>query len=240
MKRSHSTQEEPSAGIAGVRIAKVSDIEDPENLARVKLEFPWRDDDGESYWARIATNMTGDDYGTYFLPEVDDEVLVGFENGDIHNPVVIGSLWSGNRKPPEDNTEDNDIRTIKTRSGHRIEFDDDDSGKVTIETTGGHEIILDDDDDSVTIEDSGGNSIDMDAQGGEIDIEANTEISMSAPTIELDADAEITLSAGAKIDIDADGQAQLSGAMVDVESDGIMGIDATGPLTIDGAIVLIN
>lgn len=241
MKRSHSTNEEPDRGMMGVRVAIVRDNEDPENLGRVKLEYPWRDADDESHWARIATNMTGDEYGTYFLPEVEDEVLVGFENGDIHNPVVLGALWSGNRKPPADNGDgENDIRTITTRSGHKIEFDDGDDAKVTIETEGGHTVLLDDDGDELLIEDNSGNSIEMDASSDKIAISAGQEISLDAPTVSIDAAQEFEASGG-MVEITSDGIAEFtSTGPMDIDTGAVMGISATGALQIQGAIIQIN
>lgn len=235
-------QEEPTGQITGVRVALVRDNEDPENLGRVKLQYPWRDADDESPWARIATNMTGDDYGSYFLPEVGEEVLVAFENGDIHNPVVMGSLWSGNRKPPEDNSDgENDIRTIKTRSGHQIEFDDGDEGAITVETAGGHELRFDDDSDSVTVTDTSGNSIEMDAGSDEISLSASD-------TIRLDAN-KIQLSAKQEVDIDSKGKVNISGAQqtdltskgpLNVESSALLEVSSSGIVTVSGSLIQLN
>ena len=83
MSQPHHTEAETDTKIAGVRVAVVRDNEDPEDIGRVKLEYPWRDADDESHWARIATEMTGDDYGTYYLPEVGDEVEAGKRYGLI-------------------------------------------------------------------------------------------------------------------------------------------------------------
>lgn len=244
MSTPHYTDEQTNGSIGGVRVAIVRDNEDPENLGRVKLEYPWRDADDESYWARIATDMTGDEYGTYYLPEIEDEVLVGFENGDIHNPIVIGSLWSGNRPPPEQNNGDNDIRTITTRSGHKIEFDDNDQdGAVRIQTDAGHEIVLDDESgsESVKVEDKSGNVLEMDSVNNSVSISANQELSLEAPTIELSADAEVNIESNGSVAISGDAQAEVSSkGQLNLESNGLMGIDATGPLTIQGAIIQLN
>ena len=245
MNTPHYTEEESNSGIGGVRVAIVRDNEDPENLGRVKLEFPWRDADDESYWARIATDMTGDEYGTYYLPEIGDEVLVGFENGDIHNPIVIGSLWSGNRPPPETNDDgENDIRAIETRSGHRIEFDDNEQeGAVRIETNAGHEIVLDDDSgsESIRLEDKSGNVVEMDSVDNAVSISAKQEISLQAPTIELSADGEVNIESNGTVDISGDAQTDVSSkGQLNLESNGLMGIDATGMLTIRGAMIQLN
>ncbi|MCK4734088.1 MAG: hypothetical protein KAT65_16670, partial [Methanophagales archaeon] len=109
----------------GVFIGLVTNNEDDEKRGRVKVEFPWRGNSNESNWARVATVMAGKDRGTFFLPEVDDEVLVAFDRGDINHPYVIGSLWNGVDTPPETNADGkNNIRKIKSRSGHEIIFDD--------------------------------------------------------------------------------------------------------------------
>lgn len=124
--------EEPQQKIYGMVIGVVTNNQDPEKLGRVKVKFPWltnaqESKEGvESFWARIVTPMAGGDLGMYFLPEVEDEVLVGFEHGDISTPYVIGSLWNGVDKPPIEKDEDteNNLRVIKSRSGHKVIFDD--------------------------------------------------------------------------------------------------------------------
>ena len=201
-----------SGDLAGVFVGVVTNNEDPEKLGRVRLSFPWRGADDESYWARIAVPMAGADRGTYFLPERDDEVLVAFENGDIHHPYVIGALWNGADAPPADNADGkNDVRMIRSRSGHEIVLDDNDSeGKVEITTSGGHSVVLDDaSGGSVSIEDSGGNRIEFDASGGALNLSSTTALSIEAPTVELKADGSAT-------------------------------IESSGALTLKGSIVKIN
>ncbi len=108
--------------ISGVVIGLVRSVDDPESLGRVQLTFPWMNEaEPESNWARIAVPMSGDQRGVQFMPEVDDEVLVAFEQGDLRFPYVIGFLWNGQQKPVQT---DPQKRTIKTVSGHTLEFDD--------------------------------------------------------------------------------------------------------------------
>ena len=243
MSHRNGVPEETGRDIAGVRVGIVRDNQDPENLGRVKLEFPWRDADDESYWARIATNMTGSGYGTYFLPEVEDEVLVGFENGDIHSPIVIGSLWSGNRAPPETNADgNNDVRKIETRNGHSVEFDDNDTqGHVTIETSAGHLIDLDDTagSESITITDKSGNAIDMNSTAGTVSIDANTSISLTAPTIKLSADKEVTIDGKKKVDVSSNAETNVSGTTLTVEGVSVE-FNADGTMQLKGAIIQLN
>lgn len=117
--------------INGVVIGIVKSLEDPENLGRVQLSFPWMNEtEPESNWARIAVPMAGTEHGIQFMPEVDDEVLVAFEQGDLRWPYVIGFLWNGQQKPPQT---DPKKRTMKTVSGHTLEFDDTDgSEKISL------------------------------------------------------------------------------------------------------------
>ncbi|MCM0593896.1 MAG: phage baseplate assembly protein V [Gloeotrichia echinulata DEX184] len=114
-------QEAIANRIFGVVIGIVTNNQDPEKFGRVKVKFPWLSDDDESYWARIATPMAGKQMGIYFLPEVNDEVLVIFEQGDVRFPYIIGSLWNGKDIPPLTNEDGkNNVRLIKSRSGHVI------------------------------------------------------------------------------------------------------------------------
>lgn len=201
MSNTELTDGDAGGTIRGVAVGIVTDNEDPDGLGRVKLTFPWRESGDESHWARVAAPMAGDDMGTYFLPEVDDEVLVAFDDGDVNHPYVLGSLWNANRAPPEDNADgDNDVRAVESRSGHRVTLDDGDSdGRVEIETSAGHKITLDDKSGSekITIEDkSGQNTIEFDAVQGSIDVSSGSKISLSAPMLEIKGDGNVKVEAG--------------------------------------------
>lgn len=108
--------------MAGVVIGLVRSLDDPEGMGRVQLTFPWMGEgEPQSNWARIAVPMAGGERGMQFMPEVGDEVLVAFEQGELRLPYVLGYLWNGQDRPPRD---DPKLRTIKTVSGHVLEFDD--------------------------------------------------------------------------------------------------------------------
>src|SRR5215475_3124836 len=129
----------------GVVVGVVTNNQDPENLHRVKVRFPWLDLDHESHWARVVATMAGNGRGAYFLPEVDDEVLVAFEHGSLEHPYVLGSLWNGKDKPHENNSDGkNDNRTIKSRSGHvfRLRDSDNDARIEIIDKTGSNKIVI--------------------------------------------------------------------------------------------------
>jgi len=175
--------------------AIVTNNKDPDNLGRIKVQYSWSGDTDESYWARVATLMAGDQQGLYFIPEVNTEVLVAFINDDIESPIVIGSLWNQSDTPPESNSDGkNNIRKIRSRSGHEIVFDDTEGEeKLEINSSGGHKIILNDTagDQKIMIEDSSGNGILM--EPNKITIKSNMELSIEANTISIEAASVLTL-----------------------------------------------
>ena len=107
----------------GVAPATVTDISDPDGQGRVQVTLPWCPDSGGGRyeaWARIATLFAGSDRGSWFIPDVGDEVLVAFEHGDPARPYVLGGLWNGSDSPPESASAQNNIKMIKSRSGVTI------------------------------------------------------------------------------------------------------------------------
>lgn len=227
----------------GVAVAVVRDNEDPQGVGRVKLGFPRRD--AEEVWARVAAPMAGDGYGAYFLPEIDDEVLVAFD-GHTGDPYVLGALWSARRPPPVDNADgDNDRRVIESRSGHRLTFDDAATdGKVEVETNAGHRVVLDDEKGSerVRIEDaSGDSSVEMDSSSGEVTIEAGEKLSLSAPTVEIEADADVNVAANQTVDVSGKARTNVANnGELELSSDGTTRLTASGPLSIQGALIRLN
>lgn len=189
--------------IYGVAIGIVTNNKDPDGMGRVKLRFPWRSSNDESHWARVTSLMAGNEMGAFFLPEVGDEVLVAFEHGDVEYPIVLGSLWNGEDKPPEKNSDGkNNIRKIKSRSGHELILNDEDSkGQVIIKTKAGHTITLDDTSGSENIEikDKSGNSIKMDSVQNNIEIKCTMQLNIKANVIEIEADSMMTIKAGATL-----------------------------------------
>lgn len=181
----------------GVVVAIVMDNKDPRGFGRVRVKYPASSDDEIGHWARVAVLMAGAQRGTFFLPEVDDEVLVAFEQGDIMRPYIIGALWNGKDKPPDANSDgENNLRFIKSRSGHLVRLDD---------TDGAEKIEI--------IDKSGKNSITIDTAENTIAIKSDKDITIEATqgTIKLNA-KNIELSSTAETKIVAQGGATLDGS----------------------------
>jgi uncharacterized protein involved in type VI secretion and phage assembly len=196
--------------------ALVTDNRDPDGLGRIKIQYPWDSDSNESYWARVVTFMSGDDFGSCFLSEIEDEVLVAFLDGNIEYPIVVGSLWNQDNTPPYTNdSEENNIRAIKSRSGHEIIFNDEEgSEKLEIKSSKGQSVVLDDMNEKIKIEDASGNYIEMDSQSNSITIQSSMEININAQSsIKINAGSDITIE-GMNVNIKAGAILTLEGAIV--------------------------
>jgi uncharacterized protein involved in type VI secretion and phage assembly len=171
--------------------ALVTDIVDPEGLGRVKIALPWSPDTaGARYetWARLATFMAGNNRGSWFIPDVDDEVLIVFEGGDPRRPYVIGSLWNGKDTPPEsmDGAGKNFKKVLRSRNGVKLTMDDTDGREQFIlETPGGQKLTLKDGPGAVEIVDSNGNSIKLETSG--ITITASAKVTINASQVAVSA-----------------------------------------------------
>ena len=194
--------------VFGVAPGIVTNNQDSEGLGRVKIRFPWLSDDNETNWVRVATLMAGSGRGAFFLPEVGDEVLVAFEHGDINQPYVIGALWNGVASPPETNSDGkNNIRKIRSRSGHEIIFNDDDTSqqeKIEIHTNAGHQVLLDDSAGQEKIEiidKTGSNKITIDSVQNSINIESAMQLKIKANMVEIEGTTSLTLKSNAALTI---------------------------------------
>lgn len=183
----------------GVCSALVIDIKDPDNQGRVKVTLPWSPDaSGQRYeaWARLATLFGGNKRGSWFVPDVDDEVLVSFEHGDPRRPYVLGGLWNGKDSAPEtmDGSGNNYKKVLCSRNGVKITLDDQ-SGQETmkLETPGGQKFTLKDGPGAVTIEDSNGNSVKLESAG--ITVTASAKVTVNASTVAVSA-GMVTVDAG--------------------------------------------
>lgn len=253
--------------IYGVVTALVTNNKDPDNIGRVKIKYPWMGiaNDKESHWARVTTFMAGPSRGGYFLPEVDDEVLVAFNNGDIDCPYIIGSLWNGKDKTIEKNTDGkNNIRAIHSRSGHKIILDDTkDNEKFILEDKTGKRVLsFDVKEKLLKIENKESKGEIKIVAEGKITVESKDAMDIKAKkkiTIKTDDDIvfdgknvitkskantkiksgakfELTASAGIKASTNA--KLELKGtAGAKLESTGKVDVKATGPATVQSSAI---
>jgi uncharacterized protein involved in type VI secretion and phage assembly len=183
----------------GVYPAIVTDVKDPDGQGRIKVRLPWSpDSDGSGYevWARLATLMAGDGRGSWFVPDVNDEVLAAFEAGDPRRPYVLGAMWNGADGPPEsmDGAGRNNLRVIRSRRGHQIRLDDTDGQETLIvETPGGQRVTMRDVPGSVEIVDSNGNSARFEAAG--VTVTAAAKVTVTASSAEIST-GMLTVNAG--------------------------------------------
>lgn len=184
--------------------------DDPAGLGRVRVRFPTLPDAPGSYWARVVTPMAGKERGWVMIPEVDDEVLVAFLQGDINNAIVVGALFNGKDKPPYANEDgDNNLRVFKSRSGHTVTFDDTSGGEKIEMVTSGEAV-------KVTY-DAAGKKLTVVCKG-DIELEAAQGFKVSCTDFKVDAKSGVTLQAS--------GDAKLAGASTTIEGKAKVGVTA--------------
>jgi uncharacterized protein involved in type VI secretion and phage assembly len=183
----------------GLYSALITDIKDPNSQGRVRIALPWAPDTGDGKyeaWARLSTLMGGNNRGSWFVPDVNDEVLVGFEAGDPRRPFVVGALWNGSDSPPEtmDGAGNNYKKVIRSRNGVKVTLDDTDGQEtMTLETPGGQKVTLKDGPGSIEAQDSNGNSLKMESSG--ITVTTSGKLTLNASTAEVSA-GMLTVNAG--------------------------------------------
>jgi len=241
--------------VDGVVVGVVTNINDPEKLGRVQVKYPWlpkfKGSDLSSNWARLATLGAGTNRGIFFTPEIDDEVLVAFENGDANYPYIVGALWNKKDKPPEGEIVKGpkvNQRIVRSRSGHVIILDDTQGQeKITIQDkTGKNSIEIDSKMNSMMIKSAGDLTLDA---GGKLIIKSKADFNINSmgkagisATSNLDLEGKVgaSLKAGmSSLDLQAAGAA-LKGAKVDVQATAQASVKGSAMVEIQGALVKIN
>jgi phage protein D len=182
----------------GIVIGIVTDNQDPEKLGRVKVKYPWLSPDHASDWARVVSVGGGPTRGIQFVPEINDEVLVGFEQGDVHHPYVLGGLWNGVDAPPGDQG--------KVVVGGKVE-------QRVIQSRTGHTVILDDSEGAggITVKDRNDNTIFIDTVSNALKITIKGDVT-------IECDGNLSFKAKGRVDIQGTGvKVDGGGGMVDVK-----------------------
>jgi phage baseplate assembly protein V len=205
VSRTRSTDKRFYGVVQGI----VTDVNDDKGKeGRVKVQFPWFDDQMETEWCRVRQFYAGNDYGSFFIPEVGDEVLVAFIHGDMRLPVILGGLYNGKDKPPSHRTSDLDQKMIRTKGKHELLFDDtpgkkrvrikteaghtadlsDVDKRVSIQSSGGQTVVVDDSANTITLE-TKGTKITVDGSSGAVTVKATTTITLDGQSIKLGGSA---------------------------------------------------
>jgi uncharacterized protein involved in type VI secretion and phage assembly len=210
----------------GVTTGIVSSVDDPIMLGRVQVKLPFLDSVDQAPWARVAVPFTGRLHGHYFIPAVDDEVLVAFEHGDLNVPYVIGSLWNAFTPPPLQSPLP-DIRVIRTNAGNQIAFTEK-PASITIQTAATSSIPI-----PTPASPTGPHqTIALDTSG--ISAMTPTKITLQVNTSSLVITPNsITLRVGGST-------VSITDASVDITASGSVTIKSSGNCTVQGSLVKIN
>ena len=184
----------------------VTNNQDPDNLGRVKVSFPWLAEGEESAWARLVTPVAGAQRGLFWLPEVGDEVLLAFEHGDLGRPYVLGGLWNGADTPPTDAGDGRAVRVLKSRSGHLVRLDDSDGAEKIeiVDKSGNNTIVVDTAANTITL--TSGKDIQLKAPQGKIRLEAQE--------VQIGSSADTKVEASGSLTVQASGTLTLKGSTV--------------------------
>lgn len=242
----HSTQ--------GAALGVVTNINDPDKLGRVKLKFPWLDDQQETDWAWIVTPGAGPTRGMEFTHEVNDQVLVMFEHGEISRPFVLGGVWSSSDVPPGLAVVDSKVKAwaVKTRGGHTLTIENDDGGNkgaIIFKTAGGQIITISDTDKKIEIKsakhtvtlDDQGNAVKL-TSGGTLELSGSgNKLSFTQSGIELSGSGGKLAIAAAGVELAANANMTVkANANCDVQANAMLNIKSSAILNIQGTLVKIN
>ncbi|OAB78733.1 hypothetical protein ULVI_09125 [Cochleicola gelatinilyticus] len=230
-----------------MQTAVVKENSDPDGMGRLKVQFPWQQDLGETTpWIRVMAPHAGGDKGFHFMPEVGEEVIIGFEGGNAERPFVMGSLYNKSAGSGSFSNSNNDLKAIKTRSGSKIEFDDKDGNEtITIVDKNGNSLVIDSKNDGITI--TSLKNITLNA-GENIELNAGKDIMITATQNgNITAGQELSGSAGTKLELTGGATADMTSpkttvageAMVTVSSK-LVDINGEAITNVKGGMVNLN
>lgn len=228
----------------GVVPAVVSDVKDPAGLGRVKLTFPWLDQNFTSNWARTVQPGAGNGRGAMVMSEVGDEVLVGFEQGDFEAPYVLGGLYNGadavpkfTASPIDGNSGEIAVRGFVSRKGHKLEFAEQDG---VIVASGDGKLVVKLDQKNQMIEVTSGKGITVKARSG-VSIDAGSgPLELKGQKVSVKSATEATVEASASLKLSGTAGVKVEGATVSVKGQGQAELSASGVVTVRGSVVKIN
>jgi Rhs element Vgr protein len=210
------------AAVNGLQVGVVTQLEnDPDGEDRIMVSLPIVDKDDQGIWARVATLDAGENRGSFFRPEINDEVIVGFINGNPRDAIVLGMMNSSAKPAPITASDDNNEKGFVTRSEMKFIFDDD-KKSVVLETPAGKKITVDEDAGVIELEDENSNLVTLDSSGitlesaGDISIMATGDVNIEGTNISVSANAQLTAQGAAGAELSASGNTVVSGAVVQI------------------------
>ena len=210
------------AAVNGLQIAKVTQLQDdPKGEDRILVRMPLVNNQEQGVWARIATLDAGKERGSFFRPEIDDEVIVGFLNGNPNDPIILGMLNSSAKPAPIVASDENHEKGFVTRSGMKFIFDDD-KKSVTLETPGGKIIKVDEDEGIIQLEDENSNILKLDDNGitieskGDINLSATGDVKIEGTNVEISANDNFTAAGNAGAEVSSPGVTEIKGSLVNI------------------------
>jgi Rhs element Vgr protein len=228
-----------TSGVSGLHVGVVKKLDaDPESQYRVQVSIPEMSAETDAFWARLTNFYSSNSFGAFFIPEIGDEVVLGFFNDDPSHPVILGSLYSSKNVPPYSLEAANNTKAIVTRTKMKVEFDEE-KKIITIITPGTNKIVISDEGKSILLQDQNNNKVTLDSAG--ITLDSPKDITLKA-TGKIVLNASQNIEATAQMDIKQTGLNITSTANVGFTAKGsaTAEVSAAGTTTIKGAMVLIN
>lgn len=228
-----------SAGVTGLQVGKVLKLDaDPESQYKIQVSMTVNAAETDGVWARLASYYASSGFGNFFIPEIGDEVVLGFFNNDPSCPVILGSLYSSKNKAAYDLTADNNTKALVTRSQMKLTFDDD-KKIITLVTPGNNTIVISDDDKSILLQDQTGNKVKLSTDGILLD---------SPKDITINASGKVAIKAVNNVEITAQADVKVTGLNVNhtanvgfvAKGSATAELSASGQTTVKGAMVMIN
>ena len=208
--------------ISGLHIGIVTQLEaDPDGEDRILVQIPIINNEEQGIWARVATLDAGENRGSFFRPEIEDEVIIGFINDDPNDAIVLGMLHSSAKPAPLSATDDNHEKGFVTRSDMKMLFNDD-KISYTLETPAGKKVVLDEDAGVITIEDENANVLTLDSDGitmesaGDINIKASGDLNLEGANINVKAQAQLKAEGSSGAEISSGAVTVIKGAQVQI------------------------
>jgi Rhs element Vgr protein len=228
-----------TAGIAGLHIGLVKKLDaDPEGQYKVQVSMPLMKAAADGVWARLSTFYGSAGFGAFVIPEVGDEVILGFFNNDPSCPVILGSLYSSKHVPPYELTAENNFKALVTRSKLKLEFDDDQK-IITLVTPASNKVVISDAGKSILLQDQNGNKVELSPSGILLD---------SPKDITIKAAGKVAISAVQNVEVAAQMDVKVSGLNINHSANVAFAakgaataeLSAAGQTTVKGALVMIN